>query len=135
MRAAAAVALMIAATACAPGEQAASALAARGDREFASAIAGRVAGPPQRCINPVNTGGPQLIAPDRLVYRDASTVWVTRAEGCPFIGRDEVVIAEVFGGQLCRNDRFRTIQRGASAGIPGPYCRYGDFTPYRRPAR
>lgn len=118
---------------CAPDGRSASELSARGDREFAATVEGRVAGEPVRCINPVNAGGPQLIAPDRLVYRDAATVWVSRAEGCPFIGRDEIVIAEVYGGQLCRNDRFRTVQRGASAGIPGPFCRYGDFTPYRRP--
>ncbi|HCB75892.1 MAG TPA: hypothetical protein DEP91_06920 [Sphingomonas bacterium] len=131
MRAAALFAVL-AVAGCAPQQQAASDLAARGDRELAAAIGGRVAGKPERCINPVNTGGPQLIAPDRLVYRDAGTVWVSRAEGCPFIGRDEIVIAEVYGGQLCRNDRFRTVQRGTRAGIPGPFCRYGDFTPYRR---
>lgn len=130
---AAALLSALALAACTQQERAAGDLAARGDRELAAAIDGRVAGKPERCINPVNSGGPQLIAPDRIVYRDAATVWVSRAEGCPFIGRDEIVIAEVFGGQLCRNDRFRTVQRGTSAGIPGPFCRYGDFTPYRRP--
>ncbi len=132
MRAAALFA-MLALAGCAPRQQAPNDIAARGDRELAAAIGDRVAGKPERCISPQNSGGPQLIAPDRLVYRDASTVWVSRAEGCPFLGRDEIVIAEVYGGQLCRNDRFRTVQRGTSAGIPGPFCRYGDFTPYRRP--
>lgn len=105
---------------------------ARGAREFAAATRGRTAGEPSRCINPQQTGGPQIVAPDRLVYRDAGTVWVTRAEGCPFLDDNAIVVAEIFGGQLCRNDRFRTIQRSSSAAIPGPFCRYGDFTPYRR---
>lgn len=121
-------------TACAGQDNSAADIRARGDREFAAAVEGRVPGKPERCISPQTTGGPQLIAPDRLAYRDAGTVWVTRAEGCPFIQRDSIVIAEVFGGQMCRNDRFQTVQRGAPA-IPGPFCRYGDFTPYRRPAR
>ncbi|WP_315760930.1 hypothetical protein [Sphingomonas sp. Y38-1Y] len=116
---------------CTSTERAASDTRARGERELAAATKGRVAGPPQRCIDPQQSSGPQLIAPDALVYRDAGTTWVTRVEGCPFINRDQIVIAEVFGGQLCRNDRFRTVQRGGAA-IPGPFCRYGNFTPYRR---
>lgn len=133
MRRALTLAALLLVAGCAAQDRTASQIAARGEREFADAVAGRSAGAPQRCIDPRTASGPQLIAPDRLVYRDAGTVWVTRAEGCPFIDRDAIVIAELFGGQLCRNDRFRTVQRGTSAGIPGPYCRYSDFTPYRRP--
>ncbi|WP_141395866.1 hypothetical protein [Sphingomonas spermidinifaciens] len=117
---------------CAGQDRTAEQIRARGEREFAAAIEGRVPGKPARCIDPQTAGGPQLVAPDKLVYRDLNAVWVTRVEGCPFIDRDSIVIAEVFGGQLCRNDRFRTARRGGIA-IPGPFCRYGDFTPYRAP--
>ncbi|KQN26885.1 hypothetical protein ASE86_06720 [Sphingomonas sp. Leaf33] len=98
--------------------------------ELADALKGRTAGAPQRCINASSLEAPRIIG-ETLVYRQGGRLFVTRAEGgCPSLGGDPLLITEIYGGNLCRNDRFRTVPRGAS--IPGPYCRFGDFVPYSR---
>lgn len=95
--------------------------------ELAEALAGRTPGPPRQCIA-VPSGGPMIIG-DALLYREGRRLWVTRTvDGCPSLRDDAITITEVQGGQLCRNDRFRTVQRGG--GILGPYCRFGAFVPY-----
>ena len=97
--------------------------------DLAAALAGRTAGPAQRCIDASLPGGPQVIG-DALLYREGRRLWVSHAVGgCPSLRGDPIPIVEVSGGQLCENDRFRTIDRG-SIGIPGPYCRFGPFVPY-----
>ena len=102
--------------------------------ELRDALKDRVAGQPQRCIQPTRIDGPQIIG-QTLLYREGSRLWRTDpVDGCPSLRGDPIIIAEVYGGQLCRNDRFRTLQRGGMT-IPGPYCRYGDFTPYTRVKR
>lgn len=98
--------------------------------EFADAVKGRVAGTPQRCINASNLEAPRIIG-DTLLYRQGGRLFVTRAEDeCPSLRGDPVLVTEIYGGNLCRNDRFRTVPRGAS--LPGPYCRFGAFVPYER---
>lgn len=99
--------------------------------ELQDALKDRVAGKSERCIQPTRIDGPQIIG-ETLLYREGSRLWRTDVVGgCPSLRGDPIIIAEVYGGQLCRNDRFRTLQRGGMT-IPGPYCRYGDFTPYTR---
>lgn len=102
-------------------------------RDLARATEGLVAGKPQTCIGSTDADGPQVIAPDTLVYRAAGRTWVTQAVGCP-LGRDPLIVVNMFGSQLCRNDTFRTFQRGSVA-VPGPICRFGDFTPYAKPPK
>ncbi|MEZ0495299.1 hypothetical protein [Sphingomonas sp. IW22] len=116
---------------CAADAQRTADIRERGAREFAEATKDRVAGAPNDCISLQRTGGPQIVSPDTLIYRDGSTLWVTRVQGCTFLDDNDLVVSRVFGSQLCRNDQFRTLQRGTSS-IPGPICRYGNFTPYRR---
>lgn len=95
---------------------------------MAAALAGRTAGAAQRCISPSDLGGPQIIG-DTLLYREGRRLWVSRpVDGCPSLRGDVIPIVEMQGGQLCANDRFRTIQRGSN--IPGPYCRFGPFVPW-----
>lgn len=96
--------------------------------ELAETTAGRTAGAPQRCIAVPSSDGPQIVG-ENLLYREGRTLWVSAAvDGCPSLRGDVIPIVEVQGGQLCANDRFRTVQRGSS--IPGPYCRFGPFVPY-----
>ena len=41
---------------------------------------------------------------------------------------DVTVISDIWGGQLCKNDRFRVLEHGMS--IPSAYCRMGSFEQY-----
>lgn len=128
-------ALLIAATAmtgCAAEGSVTADRDERAARELAAVTEGRVAGEPQRCIDPQRTDGPQIISPNTLVYRDVGTVYTMEASGCPYIDDNYIVVAEINGTDFCENDRFRTLQRGTT--VPGAICRVGKFTPWRKPA-
>ncbi len=95
------------------------------------ALAGRVAGPPVACIDSHVADGPQVIDNRTLLYRSAGKVWRNDLpDACPSLDDDSILIVEMFGSRLCRNDHFRTVERGTS--IPGAICRFGDFTPYSK---
>lgn len=132
MRAAVLAVLALALAGCASSpEQVAKAKAADA-AELAQALDGRLPGKPSECIDAARADGPQVIG-QTLLYRDGARIWRTEAVGeCPSLYGDPVLIAEVYGGQLCRNDRFRTVERGGPS-IPSGYCRFGDFTPYTKP--
>ncbi|MGN6374124.1 MAG: hypothetical protein ACTHMG_01075 [Sphingomonas sp.] len=124
--------LALAAAALAAG----SAVAARhgGDddaqRDLAKALAGHVESGSVQCIDPRMTEGPQIIGHDTLLYRRGGTVYRANLIGpCPSLREGVTIINEVYGGQLCRNDKFRTLEPGTT--IPSSYCRLGDFTVYK----
>jgi hypothetical protein len=95
-------------------------------------LADRVAGESVSCISPPSSSAALTIVDGRtLVYREGRTLWVNRLrDECPGLRPLDTLIVEVHGSQYCRHDRFRSLQSGSS--IPGPTCRLGDFTPYRR---
>ena len=99
-------------------------------RDLAKALAGHVAGKTDQCIDPHMADGPQIIGNDTLLYRSGGTIWKTQVIGpCPSLREGVTIISDVYGGQLCRNDKFRTIEPGMH--IPSPYCRLGGFTEYK----
>lgn len=127
------LALLLAASlaGCAATADQQAAQAERSRQELARTLAGRVQGKPETCLPTEMNSGPRIIAPDTLVYSETrDRLWVTRAEGCTFLRPDDIVVAEIWGGRMCRNDQFRTIQR--TGGIPSPICRFGDFVPWQR---
>jgi hypothetical protein len=103
---------------------------AEAQRDLAEALKGRVAGKPQNCISsPQQTNGPQIIDSHTLLYRDGSRVWRNELAGdCPSLDQDSILVVELHGSQICKNDLFRPVDRGSR--IPGAYCRFGQFTPY-----
>ena len=115
--------LLLLAAACAAGP-------AR-EADLAVELAGRTAGPPRDCVTA--SAGDGLVARDSrtLVYRRGDTLWVNRlAAACPGLDPMSTLIVEVHGSQYCRGDPFRTVEPGRS--LPGPACRLGPFTPWRR---
>jgi hypothetical protein len=95
-------------------------------------LAGRVAGAPVDCISlsPGASNGPQIVDDHTILYRQSGKrTWRTGPVGhCPGLRPFSTMIVDVYGSQLCRNDRFRMVEPGLS--IPGPYCRLDRFTPY-----
>ena len=99
-------------------------------RDLAKALAGHVPGKTSECIDPKFASGPQIIGHDTLLYRQGGTIWKANVIGpCPSLEEGVTVISDVYGGQLCRNDKFRTLAPGES--IPSAYCRLGNFTEYK----
>ncbi|MGR6328545.1 hypothetical protein ACU5AX_05740 [Sphingomonas sp. XXL09] len=97
-------------------------------------LAGRVAGPPSECISLSSTHGPEVIDTHTILYTEGAgrRIWKTGPVGdCPSLRPLNTLIIDVYGGQLCRNDRFRVLEPGVS--IPSAYCRFTAFTPYQRP--
>jgi hypothetical protein len=102
----------------------------RAERDLAKALAGHVAGKTVECIDPKMTDGPQIIEHTTLLYRRGATIYKAKIIGpCPSLDEGDTVINDIYGGQLCRNDKFRTLSPGET--IPSPYCRLGGFTEYK----
>lgn len=124
---------------CAAGDAGPSGEAALNPKQLAlleKNLEGKQAGDPVNCIS--NSGSPQLIkvSDDILLYRVSSRL-VYRNDlqpSCPGLARDtDIMVTKVFGGQLCRGDIIRLVDR--SSGIGGGGCAYGKFTPYRSPPK
>jgi hypothetical protein len=95
-----------------------------------SEIAGRVAGPAQRCISFDSSNSLRLTDSHRIVYGSGSTIWLNTAV-CDGSSRNDIIVTYPLGSQHCRGDIVRTVDRLSQ--IPGPGCVLGDFVPYRRP--
>jgi hypothetical protein len=111
----------------------ASACAASSAREadLSHELAGRSAGAPEECVSA--SPGVNLAPRDAgtLVYQSGDTTWVNRLEApCPGLNPMSTLVIEAHGSSYCRNDLIRAVEPGQS--IPGPYCRLGSFTPWRR---
>lgn len=97
-------------------------------------LAGRVAGPPVDCIDPTfTTSGPTVIDQHTILYGSGRTVYRVTPIGACTNSLDPVstIIVESYGGQICKNDRFRVLRQGEV--IPSPICRFSAFVPYNRP--
>lgn len=106
------------------------AIAAVGPAKERDPLAGRVAGKPAECISLSHNSSPTIIDRRTILYRESGRrVWRTGPIGeCPALRPMNTLIIEVFGNQLCRNDRFRVLE--PNAGIPSGVCRFDRFTPY-----
>jgi hypothetical protein len=125
--------LLAAAAVMAIGAAGGVTLAASHDDPLTKALAGRTAGAPQTCVENSMLGNAQIIDNRTLLYRESGRrVWRNDLpEACPGLRDDSRMIVEVYGSQLCQNDRFRAVDFGSH--IPGPYCRFGKFVPYDKP--
>ena len=105
---------------------------ARADRALEKELKGRTPGAPVNCIgSSPGVNGPQIIDHNTLLYREGRTVWRNELPSeCRNLEEGNTLIVEINGGQLCANDHFRVVEPGMS--IPGPTCRLGKFTPYRK---
>jgi hypothetical protein len=96
-----------------------------------SELAGRVAGPPQHCveITPLDTIRVSQTDPQTLVYGNGKTIWANDLGSCR-MGRNDILITEPLGSRYCRGEIVRSMDQLSH--IPGPTCVLGDFVPYSR---
>ena len=96
-----------------------------------SEIAGRTAGPAQRCVKLVPNESLRIVNPNAVLYGAGRTVWLNRPPGnCAGLREVDVLVTEPINGQLCSGDLVRSFDRYSR--IPGPSCRLGEFVPYTR---
>ncbi len=96
-------------------------------------IGGKVAGPPVNCISGMHNDNIIRVSDDMLLYKiSGRLVYQNRLRSaCPGLASDrDIMVTEQFGGQQCRGDIIRLVDR--VGGIPGPVCILGDFIPYRK---
>ncbi len=106
---------------------------ARDQARLEKRLAGWVPGTPTTCVLARNAN--VEIYGDTLVYDDRNRLYRTQTTGgCFGLKRDDIIVTRSFdGGQLCRGDIVRTVDR--SAGFPSGACSFGDFVPYTRDRR
>ena len=128
--AAAATAVLLAACSTAPAEQTRSPQAAK---ELADALAGRVAGPPQRCITTYRTTKVNAIDDFTILYDQGSTIYVQNPRGgCPGIGSgSDILVTRQTTNQLCNGEIAQTVD--LTSRIERGGCVFGPFVPYTRP--
>ena len=106
---------------------------AKEEKELADALAGRVAGPPQRCISNFPNTQVRVIDDWTILYDEGSTIYVQNPRGgCPGIARGNrtLVARQVGTSQMCDGD----INQAADlhSGVGGAPCVFGPFTPYTK---
>ena len=102
-------------------------------KELADALAGRVAGPPQRCISNFPHVEVQVIDDWTILYREGSKVYVQNPQGgCPGIdnGSRTLVARQVGTSQMCQGDINQAVD--LRTGIGGAPCVFGPFVPYSK---
>jgi hypothetical protein len=95
-------------------------------------LAGRVAGPAQKCVLIQANESLRVSDTNRhvLLYGSGKTIFANQlAPACGY-GRDDVLITEPSGSYYCRGDLVRSMDRLSH--IPGPSCAIGEFVPYTR---
>lgn len=93
-------------------------------------LAGRTAGPPQKCITFEQSESLRVANANALIYGHGRTVYLNSAPGCSGFKSSDVLILQPIGSRYCRGDFVRS--RDNVSGLPGAGCRLGDFVPYTR---
>lgn len=122
---------------CAPAgsaEPGAEALTPKQAERLDKQLAGKVPGPPEKCLPNFRTTDTIRVSDSILLYR-ASGNLVYRNDlksSCPGLARDsDIMVVRQFGSSTCSGDFFHLVDR--SSGIRGPTCVFGEFVPYRKP--
>jgi len=104
--------------------------AQKGEAELAKMLEGRVAGKPQSCISAILSNSLRIIDETAMVYEAGKTIYVARPENPRSLDTDDVLVIDRMGGQLCKQDIIRTVDR--SSGFMTGVVFLGDFVPYTK---
>jgi hypothetical protein len=100
---------------------------------LAKELGGKTAGKPVNCISDFSSGNVIRISDDILLYRTSGNLVYKNnlRYACPGLARDDdIIVSEQFGGQKCRGDLLKLVDR--TSGFQGPVCSLGEFVPYRK---
>ena len=100
------------------------------EAKLARMLEGRTAGEPVSCISALNSNRMEVIEHVGIVYDAGSTIYVARPNNPESLGRNDVVVIERYGGQLCATDVIRTVDR--YQGFTTGAVFLDDFVPYSK---
>lgn len=115
------------ASGCATTNGAESAL--EGEARLAEMIEGRTAGEARSCIPAAISSRLTIIDETAVVYDAGDTVYVARPQNPESLDDRDVLVIERTGGQLCKQDIVRTIDRTLGYATGAVFL--GDWIPYR----
>ena len=101
----------------------------RGEARLAEMLAGRTAGEPQSCISAFAANRLTVIDETAVVYDAGDTIYVARPDNPRSLDSQDVLVIERTGGQLCKQDFVRTVDR--TLGFTTGVVFLDDFVPYR----
>lgn len=104
------------------------------ERQLASALAGRTAMPPVRCLPSFRTTQMEVIDDWTILYRDGRTTYVQNPRGgCRGLGiGGYTMVTRKYGtDQTCDGDISQLVD--LRSGASGGSCVFGPFTPYTKP--
>jgi hypothetical protein len=81
------------------------------EAKLARMLEGRTAGEPVNCISALRSNRIEVIEHVGIVYDAGSTIYVARPTDARQLGRNDIVVIDRFGGQLCTSDVIRTVDR------------------------
>jgi hypothetical protein len=90
---------------------ASAATPAENEAKLARMLEGRTAGEPVSCISALNSNRIEVIEDVGIVYDAGETIYVARPTNPDALGRNDVVVIDRHGGQLCTSDVIRTVDR------------------------
>jgi hypothetical protein len=103
-----------------------------GEEQLAKTLEGRVAGKPVDCISLFDSRDQQVIDKTAIVYGTGRTIYVNRPSNARDLDRDDIMVTNIHGSQLCSLDIVRTHER--SGFFPTGFVGLEQFVPYRKVA-
>jgi len=100
------------------------------EAKLARMLEGRTAGEPVSCISALQSNRLEVIEEVAIVYDAGDTIYVARPSDPRSLGRDDVIVINRFGGQLCHNDVIRTVDRYQGFTTGAVFLE--EFVPYKR---
>lgn len=123
--------LILAAIAPAAAGAAHRSAAERGAAELARQLRGFAPQGTQRCLTTSDYENIYIVDSTALVFRGlGGRLWVNRTTGPDHLRDDDIPEQDVFGGQVCRLDQVRLLDRTTRA--EHFVVLLGDFTAYRK---
>ena len=104
--------------------------AEQNEAKLARMLEGRTAGEPVSCIAAMNSTRIEVIEHVAIVYDSGDTIYVARPTDPRQLGRNDIVVIDRFGGQLCHNDVIRTVDR--YQGFTTGAVFLNEFVPYTK---
>jgi hypothetical protein len=103
----------------------------KNEAKLAKMLEGRMAGEAVSCIPALKGNRLRVIEGVAMVYELGDIIYVARPTHPEDLGRDDILVIDRFGGQICNTDVVRTIDRqgGYFTGV----VFLGKFVPYTKP--
>ncbi len=102
----------------------------KNEAQLTQMLVGRTAGEPVSCVPAYQSSRLKVIEGVALVYDSGDIIYVARPTQPDMLGRDDIIVIDRFGGQLCHTDVVRTIDR--TGGYFTGVVFLGKFVPYRK---